>query len=273
MIYPNFEIVVVDNGSTDDSIRYLKEIFGDTIHIVQNGENLGYSKGFNAGITYAMDKNPDYLFILNNDTKVDPKALTELVKAAETDASIGFVSGKVYQYDNPKVLQTVGKLTNSITLVGSHIGANEEDIGQYNDIKEYTFIDDVFLLVRKEVIEKVGGYDSNFFLYLEETDWCVRVRKAGFKIIYTPGAKIWHKGSMSSGGGMNPINTYWLTRNKYLFMWRNATSQQWRNFMLRNNLINLPMSTINRIIKGQNKRFIALLKGNLSGIIWVLKNR
>jgi len=272
MSYQNFDIVVVDNGSEDASIDYLNEKFGHRIHIVANEKNLGYADGFNSGINYAMKQGAEYLFILNNDTRVHREALSELVKNAESDPKIGFVSGKVYHYNRPNVIQTVGKLSDTVTLVGAHVGANEMDEGQHDEIRDYEFIDDVFLLVRREVIEKVGGYDSNFFLYFEEADWCVRVRRAGYRIVYTPHAKIWHKGSMSTGGGTNPINVFWISRNRYLFIKRNGTTKQWRLFLVKNFFYLIPMSMFVRALTAKFPLFIALLKGNLSGLIWVLKN-
>ena len=130
MSYQNFDIVVVDNGSEDASIDYLNEKFGHRIHIVANEKNLGYADGFNSGINYAMKQGAEYLFILNNDTRVHREALSELVKNAESDPKIGFVSGKVYHYNRPNVIQTVGKLSDTVTLVGAHVGANEMDEGQ-----------------------------------------------------------------------------------------------------------------------------------------------
>lgn len=273
MTYPNFEVVVVDNGSEDGSVEYLKEKFGDKIHIVANEKNLGYSEGFNSGINYGMERGAHYFLIVNNDTKIDKEALTELVRVAETDPKIGFVSGKVYFYDRPEVIQTVGKRSHPITLVGPHVGAGEVDKGQYDEIKEYEFIDDVFLLVRREVVEKIGGYDKIFFLYWEETDWCARLRKAGYKILYTPHAKIWHKGSLSSGGGMNPLNTFWITRNRYIFIKRHGNLKQWRYFLLWNYFYNIPRTLAVRVLKGKFSLAFSFIKGNLAGLSWVLKNK
>ena len=269
--YNNYEIVIVDNGSTDGSVQSIRQRF-PKILIVENERNLGYSEGFNIGINKAMNMGAEFLLILNNDTIIDPKALTELVNIAQSDDRIGFVSGKVYHYNRPNILQTVGKSTDPIKLVGSHIGADEEDNGQYDEIVDYQFIDDVFLLVSKKVIDKVGGYDNDFFLYYEETDWCARVRKAGFRIVFTPRAKIWHKGSMSSGGGTNPVNTYWNSRNRYLFMYRNGTHFQWFHFLFFNWFYYLPISTLAKLVKGRIDIVKSLLIGNLSGLKWILRN-
>jgi len=269
--YPNYEIIVVDNASIDGSVSLFKRKFSD-ITIIENEKNLGYAEGFNIGIKYAFERDADYFLILNNDTIIDKSALSELVKVAESDPDIGFVSGKVYFYDEPNRLQTVGKKDHPISLVGFHIGRNEYDNGQYDYIKEYNFIDDVFLLVKKDVYQKVGGYDPNFFLYCEETDWCARVRRAGFKIIYSPKAKIWHKEHLSTGGGdFNTVVEYYSTRNMILFVKRNASLGRFFLYIFLLIFINSPI-TIARHIKHRRYNILfSYIKGLTSGICWLVK--
>ena len=267
--YPNYNIIVVDNASSDGSVDEFKKRFTD-ITIIENERNLGYADGFNTGLKHAYKKGADYFLILNNDTVIDSNALEELVKIAENDSDIGFVSGKVYFYNRPNAIQTVGKKTHPVAIVMGHIGWGEEDKGQYDKIRECDFIDDVFLLVRREVFEKTQGYDSNFFLYGEETDWCARVRRAGFKIVYTPYAKIWHKGSMSTGGGMNPVHTYYLTRNRIVFVRRNGTSKQFLLYVLML-IVQVPRMVPSYIKHGQLKVLVSHIRGLNSGLLWVLR--
>jgi len=269
--YDNYEIVVVDNGSTDGSVEALRDRFPN-ITLVENGRNLGYSEGFNSGIEKSMGMGAEYILILNNDTVIAPDALTELVTVAQTDETIGFVSGKVYHFDHPNILQTAGKISHPRSLVGPHIGASEVDTGQYDETKDFEFLDDVFLLVRREVIQKVGGYAKEFFLYYEETDWCARVRQSGFRIVFAPKARIWHKGSMSTGGGTNSVNTFWNSRNRYLFMYRNGTTQQWYYFLFTNWFYVLPVSILAKLSKGKIEIIYSLLVGNFSGLVWVIRN-
>lgn len=269
MDYPNFEIIVVDNGSTDGSIELIKNEF-PRVTLIENGENLGYAKGFNVGLEHAYRQGADYFLILNNDTVIDRMALPFLVDVAETDPMIGFVSGKVYHYNEPKRIQTVGKKKDAVTLVGEHVGAGEIDEGQFDKQRDYDFVDDVFLLVRRKVYEEAGGYDPHFFLYCEESDWCVRVRKAGFLIVYTPKAKIWHKGSMSSGGGMNPTHIYYLTRNTLVFLRKNGTSYQLALFILLS-IIRSPRQSLHYIKRGKYKHFQAYIHGFLSGFFEILR--
>jgi len=160
--YSNFQVVVIDNGSTDSSKEWVESNF-PKVHVLRTETNLGYSGGFNFGLEYAFNtEKVDYVLITNNDVKVDSKVISELVKVAESDSLIGFTTGKVYYYDNPNILQTVGKNEDPIKWNGTHIGNKEIDEGQYDGIAERIFADDIFMLVSREVYESVGGYDTTF---------------------------------------------------------------------------------------------------------------
>ncbi len=274
--YPNFEIVVVDNGSTDGSVSALRTKYPN-ITIIENGRNLGYAKGFNSGIRYALGKGADYFLILNNDTVIDPNALGELVRVAEKEHRTGFVSGKVYFYDEPNRLQTVGRSSHPILIVRDLIGHRELDNGQYDEIVERDFVDDVFLLVRRAVFEEVGGYDPTFFLMYEETDWCARVRRAGFKIMYTPFAKIWHKGNLETVTGRSTTHQFYLARNQIPFVRRNASPQRFRRFLMTFLFSYKPPYAPRqawRLLKqGHFSLLAAYVRGIGSGLVWLLRNR
>lgn len=267
--YPNYAIVVVDNGSIDGSASAIRAQFPEVI-MIENRENLGYASGFNRGLQYAYEQGADYFLILNNDTIVDPQAVSELVKAAQGHEKIGFVTGKVYWHAKPQVLQSVGRFSDPDKLTRGLVGSGEIDHGQYDKEQEYDFVDDVFLLVNREVYETVGGYDSHFFLYYEETDWCARVRKAGFSILFTPKARIWHKGNV--GGptiNRSPLRHYYITRNEIIFLKRNAPAAKFpkivRWYLWKHT------DAILRLIKhGKFKQASAHLRGISAGLwcIW-----
>jgi len=274
--YSNYDIVVVDNGSTDDSVSALRAQYPD-ITIIENGRNLGYAEGFNAGIRYAAQQEADYFLIVNNDTVIDPDALGELVSVAEQDPRVGFVSGKVYFYDDPNRLQSVGRISHPLRLAGTLLGCGELDQGQYDEIREHDFVDDVFLLVRRAVFEEVGGYDPTFFLMYEETDWCARIRRAGFKIMYTPDAKVWHKGNLTAATGRSSIHQFYLTRNQIPFVRHNASPQQFRRFLLTLLFSYKPPYAPRqawRLLKhGRSRLLMAHLRGIGSGLLWLWRNR
>ena len=213
--YPNFSVIVIDNGSVDGTKEYVEQNFPGVM-LLRTEKNLGYSGGFNLGLDYAFKQiNSDYVLVTNNDVKVDENVISELVKVAVTDKKIGFVTGKVYYYDQPQILQSVGKKEDPVRWNGGHIGHREEDLGQHNEICERFFADDIFTLVSKDLFDEVGGYDTKFFLQSEEYDWQARGKKAGFKIMYTPYAKIWHKESMTIGA-VSPLKTFYDARNPML---------------------------------------------------------
>ena len=182
--YLDFSVIVIDNGSTDGTKEWVEKNFPE-VYVLRTEKNLGYSGGLNLGLDYAFRKrNSDYVVITNNDVKADSKMISELVKIAETDNKIGFVTGKVYYYDNPGIFQTVGYKEEDKTGDVSHIGRGEADTGQYDFVRELPSSDDIFMLVSKQVYTVVGGYDINFQFQCEQRDWQERAKKKGFKIFY-----------------------------------------------------------------------------------------
>jgi len=154
--YENFEVVVIDNGSTDGTKEYVEKNW-PKVRVLRTEKNLGYSGGFNFGLEYAFDqKTADYVLITNNDVRADSRVISELVQTGESDPKIGFVTGKVYFYDQPDTLQTVGYYEDKLRWVGGHSGANEKDQGQYDRIEERFFSDDIFMLVKKKLYDEVG---------------------------------------------------------------------------------------------------------------------
>ncbi len=268
--YPNYSLVVIDNGSSDGSVAALREQYPD-MTVIENGRNLGYAEGFNVGLKYAYEQGADYILIMNNDTVAAPDCLTALVQVAETDPRIGFVSGKVYYYQEPNRLQTAGRTNHPILLVQDLVGRNEIDTGQYDEVKEYDFLDDVFLLVRRQVYADTGGYDPNFFLYYEETDWCARVRRAGYKLVYTPQARIWHKGGMSTGGDKGPKFVYYNARNQIIFMRRNTSSSHFARYL--GYLATFgPRRMLGWVKRRRFNLLSAYVRGLGSGVLWLIKD-
>lgn len=225
--YPNYVITVVDNGSKCDEAKALIERFGNYIYVIENDKNYGYAAGANIGIKYALSNDhPDYCMVLNNDTKVDRLFLSELVKAAENDKFIGVVGPKVYHYDEPNLIQTIGgKLNINTGTLNEHMA--EVDRGQHDETKEVDWHGPC-LVVKSEVIKKIGLYDDDYFVFWEDVDFCFRVRKAGYRIIYVPSSRIWHKGGRSTGR-LNGL--YYPIRNRFLFMRKHATKLQYFSFL------------------------------------------
>lgn len=273
MEYPNFEVIMVDNGSTDGSVEFVRHKYPQ-VYIIETGSNLGYSGGFNIGLDYAFNKKEaEYVLVINNDVKVDKKVISELVKVAEENEKIGFVTGKVYYFDSPDVLQTVGKKEDPVRWSGGHIGNREFDSGQYDQVKELFFADDIFTLVNGKMYKVTGGYDTSFFLQSEEYDWQARAKALGFKIMYTPHAKIWHKESMTLGK-TSPLKAYYDARNPMIVILKHKTPKFFKKYFWQHLNKGVVKNSIKVIIKDfEIKKAYKIWTGFLSGIAWGIKNK
>jgi GT2 family glycosyltransferase len=238
LTYPYFHVFLVDNASQDNSFDKLRQDYKDgkfnvPITFIQTGKNLGFAGGNNVAIREAYNQGYQYFWMLNNDTVVDPKALTPLVETLEKDRQVGIVGSKIYYYGTNKIW-FAGGIVNTWTGTTKHIGIKEEDAGQYNRQLEVDYITGCSLFFRRDVIENVGYMSEDYFLYYEETDWNVRTKQKGFKIIYCPDSVVYHKVSMSSGGEQNkaPYFAYYMLRNSYIMILRTQQSTINKIFIL-----------------------------------------
>jgi len=192
--YKNFEVILIDNGSTDGSVKYIKENFSGFVELIENKTNLGFAEGNNIGIENSAGK---YVLLLNNDTKADPLWIEELTKVAESDDKIGMCASKVLFLDNPRIIDNVGHLIYKDGLNRGR-GRLEYDQGQYDSIEEVFFPSGCAALYRKKMLNGIGGFDKDFFAYGDDTDIGIRGRLAGWKCMYAPKAVIYHKYSGST---------------------------------------------------------------------------
>lgn len=215
--YPAFEVVVVDNGSTDGSAAAIRERFPG-VTFIKNGENLGYAGGNNVGLRNALKRDFDYVLLLNNDTEVAPEFLRFLVEAAEADPAVGIVGPTIYYHERPGVIWSAGGAINWKRGQTWMVGLNERDREQFgHQPRDVDFVTGCAMLVKKAVLEQIGLLDERFFAYYEETEWCVRAGRARFKIVHVPQAHIWHKISPSAQAD-SPVVHYYMTRNRLLFL-------------------------------------------------------
>lgn len=250
MNYPSFSIVVVDNGSTDCSPGAIERWGREhlPLTLIRNAENRGFVGGSNQGMRHALSTNTAYVFLLNNDTVVEPDALQLLVAAAErsgdtdgntggdtggdtndatgdtssdTGGDAGMVGPKIYQYGKDNLLDSAGTRAIPWLAQGFLIGHGEEDRGQYDHPGEMPYITGTALLVKRAVLEQVGLMDEDFFCYFEDFDWGVRVRKAGYKLLLEPGAVVHHKGSQTAGFN-SPFYVHHMVRSRILFARKNV---------------------------------------------------
>jgi GT2 family glycosyltransferase len=223
----SLEIVLVDNCSPQPVDKF-KEEFKDLV-VLKNSQNLGFAEGNNVGIRYALKNGADWVLVLNNDTTIAPDLLIKLIKQGNLINQSGILGPKIYfapgfeyhknrykQNQRGKVFWYAGGIIDWKNIYCFHRGVDEVDKGQYDKIEETDFISGCAMMVKKEVFEKIGLFDSRYFLYLEDVDFCQRAKKAGFKIIYVPQGKVWHYNASSSGVG-GPLHDYFITRNRLLF--------------------------------------------------------
>lgn len=268
--YPNFEVVVIDNGSTDGTKEWVADNYPQ-VTLLRTEVNLKYSGGFNFGLKYAFDeKNCDYVLITNNDVKVQDSVIEELVKIAETDDKIAFVTGKVYYYDLPDTLQTVGKKYDEFWWNGGHIGRNEKDIGLYESVEELAWCDDIYWLVSKKVYKEVGGYDTEFAFQAEDYDLQARAKMAGYKLYYTPKAKIWHKESMTIGK-RSPFKAYYDARNPLIVQMKYRPKDIYLKVIKRQRYLYIK-HTVKQLLKFRFKYSYMVWKGFCSAILWGKRN-
>lgn len=223
------QIIVVDNASSDGSVSAIHKQFPE-VAILQTGENLGFGGGYNKGLEYAQIWGADYFFVINNDSKIgDPQILDKLIKVIEKSPTIGMVAPKIlfekgFEFhkdrysdsESGKVIWYAGGFFDWDNILSSHKGLDEVDIGQRNTVEETQFITGACFLIKKEVLEKVGGFVGSYFLYFEDADFCKKVKEAGFKLYYTGETFIYHKVSRSTGIGSS-LTDYYHTRNRLLF--------------------------------------------------------
>jgi len=211
--YPNYEVVVVDNASTDGSCDVIEREY-PTVCLIKNSTNLGYAGGNNVGIRYAMSKNPDYIWLLNNDLTVERKCLREIIGAAEKSDSIGLVSPIVYHYDRPNQSQFAGSYMNWEDLSLVYLDWDSE-VGEKYEIPSDLCLWGTALLIKRKLIEKIGYLKDEYFAYWEDIEYSLRSIKAGFENVVCKSGKVFHRNEFEEGNGFKKEKYF------YYFMQRN----------------------------------------------------
>lgn len=266
--YKNVELILVDNASKEDPTPFLSENY-PKVRILRCKENKGFAGGNNLGIDMAKG---DFLFFLNNDAELTDGAIEEMLAIFEKYPKAGLVSPKLCFENNdypkvPDLIQFLGATNvHPFTARNKTLGRGEKDLGQYQKESKVAYAHGAAMMMPRSVLDKVGQMPEEFFLYYEELDWCEEIRRKGFEILVTPKAKVYHKESLTIGNS-SPLKTYYLNRNRILFMKRNRQKWQFAIFCLFLCFFTIPKNMINFIIQKDWKN----LKAFFQAILWNLK--
>jgi GT2 family glycosyltransferase len=218
--YKNCSITVVDNNSSGDDVEKLKKYFGNKIQIIQSKNNRGFAGGNNIGIKKALEEDTELVLLLNNDTIVEPDFLDKLVNDLNDDENIGIFAPRInYYYEIQKIWSEGGTISK---IKASGFADSDKLETELDSKKKYvSFVSGCCMLIKREVFERIGLFDENYFLYLEDTDLCSRSKKAGYEIVVIPESKIYHKVGNSTKKNNPVIPLYYTTRNRLYFSKKN----------------------------------------------------
>lgn len=258
LTYPNYEILVCDMKSDDDPSDLILK--GEYKHVILHLSevNLGFAGGNNWGMTFAKG---EFILIINNDTEVPPNLVEMLMMPFELDPKTGVVCPKLkYYFDRNKIQYAGFSRMNPMTGRTYAIGSQENDHGQFDQIRPTWGAHGAAMMVKREIIDRVGRFPEKFFLYYEEWDWTSRILRAGYRIYFQGLVTVYHKESISVGK-LNPMKEYYLTRNRILYMRRNSHGYQFLVFATFFALFTLPKTVLKYLSRGDFQFLRAFFKG------------
>lgn len=214
--YPNYRICVVDNGSYENPAKIL-ESHSSEAHIISSNKNLGYTGGNNLAIKYGLELGADYIWLLNNDTIVEPDSLTPLVECMENNLRAGIIGSKIYFYDSPLIWSAGGEIKSLQGRVIHRCAFKSDGECKNEKIREVGFIPGCSALLRSSVIEEIGVLDDQFFAYWEDVDLSYRAQLRGWQLLYNPHSIIYHRVQSRKQYWFKPHVIYYNTRNRLLF--------------------------------------------------------
>ncbi len=278
--YSHYEVIVVDAASSDNSIAIVERDF-PRVRLIKKGK-IGIGEALNCGMLSA--KGELIIFDLNNDDIVDKKWLIRLVNALTDSPNVGVVCGKRFKYRSNRVLDSAGGCISFLTGNSAQRGHNELDLDQYNVQKEIDYAE--VIAIRKSTLEKVGLCDPVYYIYYEDTDFCLRVKRFGYKIVFVPSAILWHKGS-STVGQQSKMSYYYLYRNQIRCILKNYPLRYLvsalTNILFIQNLLEIRLlvppigKTASKVIPflkkyEYGKDDLMLIKVRTAAIVWNFKN-
>jgi GT2 family glycosyltransferase len=228
--YSNYEIIVIDNNSVDESVEKIKHNFKD-VRLIVSESNKGYASGNNLGIKHALENGAEYICILNNDVIVERNFLNILVNELQSDQSLGIVGPCICDYSLRNRIQSFGARINLLTGLAQGLYKGVEYDSLMLKKKEVDYLGGACFVARRSVFEKIGMIPENYFLFFEETEFCLKAKRSGFKLECIKSSKVYHKGS-STISKFAGLSYYFLNRNRVVFMRRNANTLQMSVFII-----------------------------------------
>jgi len=200
--YPNYSVMVIDNGSTDDSVKMVKEKYFE-VELLELENNNGFAGGYNRCFTRLKDEYSGFILLLNNDTEVDPDILNSFIQAKEKYGDNNLYGGKIFYQDTPNLIWYAGGNVNLKRAKISHRGIRQNDSAEFSKPLQTDYITGCCLFTSMEVINQLNGFDERFNMYGEDVELCLRAKKEGINCYYWPDAKLFHHVSASLGGAFS----------------------------------------------------------------------
>lgn len=236
--YPEYSVILIDNGCHEFSPTELNALLPGARYL-QTESNRGFAGGANLGIQHALEAGADYVFLLNNDAVVEPDALSEMVRVAEAEPSVGIVGALLLQMERPGRLEAAGVRVDLHWGRLFETGFGEDDHGQYDHVNDVAAVSGGAMLLTHAVCERLAGFDERYFCYLEDVDLCLRAQRVGFRVRLAPRARVHHKGKGSSGSEPSALSVYYATRNHLILMDEHGVGSRYRRLLRRAVIVTL----------------------------------
>ncbi len=261
--YPAATFFVIDNGCTDDSVASIEQRF-PSVRQLHVSPNRGISWGLNHGIQVALDERFDYLLLCNNDIEVATDMISQMVRVAEADPTVGCVGPKSYYYFDRERLWSAGGMLRFRESITRERGDGEIDRGQFDLDEEVDYINGCAMLVRSEAARAVGFWDPVYFLGIEDADYCVRLKRAGYRCVYAHRARLWHMISHSIGV-YTPGRTFHTGRSSAIFVRKYARWFEWLSVLAWLGAA-IPAAWLRELRRGNQAAATSKLKGFVEGL-------
>lgn len=257
----SYEIIVVDNASNVNEAAIISSHYPSVV-VLRSETNLGFSGGNNLGIKVAK---ASYLFLINNDTYIESDGFAHLIERLESHPEMGGVSPKICYGFPPRNIQFAGFTPlSAITLRNRTIGAGHPDDGTFDTPRPTPYLHGAAMMIKRQVIEKVGLMPEVFFLYYEELDWCTHITNAGYELGYEPCCTVFHKESQSTGS-LSALRAFYITRNRLLYARRNLTGVRRMLSILYQSTVVAGKNSLQHVLKGRFDLAAATWKGVVKG--------